>query len=74
MKPDAMRSGIASRLLEHIITEAKAVGFTRLSLETGTAEFFLPARSLYGRFGFVPCEPYADYRPDPSSTFMTKAL
>ncbi|MFF1711915.1 GNAT family N-acetyltransferase [Streptomyces sp. NPDC058268] len=68
------RSGIASQLLEHIITEAKAMGFTRLSLETGAAEFFLPARKLYGKFGFVRCEPFADYRPDPNSTFMTKAL
>ncbi|GAA0274072.1 GNAT family N-acetyltransferase [Streptomyces polychromogenes] len=68
------RSGIASLLLEHIITEAARAGFTRLSLETGTAEFFLPARRLYEKFGFVPCEPFADYRPDPNSTFMTRRL
>ncbi|OZM70268.1 GNAT family N-acetyltransferase [Amycolatopsis antarctica] len=72
--PGRKRSGIASRLLEHIITEARAMGFTRLSLETGTAEFFLPARKLYAKFGFVQCEPFADYRPDPNSTFMTKTL
>lgn len=68
------RSGIASRLLEHILTEAKRMGFTRLSLETGSAEFFLPARKLYERFGFDYCEPFADYRPDPNSMFMTKLL
>jgi putative acetyltransferase len=72
--PARKRSGIASRLLEHILTEAKRMGFTRLSLETGATEFFLPARNLYERFGFGYCEPFADYRPDPNSVFMTRLL
>jgi putative acetyltransferase len=50
------------------------MGFTRLSLETGSAEFFLPARKLYEKFGFIRCEPFADYRADPNSTFMTRKL
>lgn len=68
------RSGIASLLLERIIGEARRMGFTRLSLETGSAEFFLPARRLYEKFGFAPCAPFADYRPDENSVFMTRAL
>lgn len=72
--PARKRGGTASLLLEHIITEARRMGFTRLSLETGAAEFFLPARKLYGKFGFIECGPFADYRPDPNSTFMTKTL
>ncbi|MFI6079458.1 GNAT family N-acetyltransferase [Streptomyces sp. NPDC051217] len=68
------RSGIASLLLEHIVTEATRMGFTRLSLETGADEFFLPARRLYEKFGFGPCEPFANYRPDPKSVFMTRTL
>ncbi|MGI5399253.1 GNAT family N-acetyltransferase [Streptomyces sp. CA-135486] len=72
--PTRKRSGIASLLLEHITTEAKRMGFTRLSLETGAAEFFLPARKLYEKFGFIPCEPFAEYQPDPNSTFMTRML
>ncbi|MBB2741667.1 UNVERIFIED_ORG: putative acetyltransferase [Microbispora rosea subsp. rosea] len=68
------RSGIASLLLEHIIAEAGRMGFTRLSLETGSADFFLPARRLYEKFGFGYCEPFADYRPDPHSVFMTRLL
>ncbi|MFE0036958.1 GNAT family N-acetyltransferase [Streptomyces sp. NPDC059015] len=68
------RSGVATLLLEHIIAEAEHMGFTRLSLETGTAEFFLPARKLYEKFGFIHCEPFANYQPDPHSTFMTKML
>lgn len=72
--PTRKRSGIASLLLEHIITEAKRMGFTRLSLETGAAEFFRPARKLYEKFGFDYCEPFAEYRPDPHTVFMTRAL
>ncbi|GAA0986945.1 GNAT family N-acetyltransferase [Acrocarpospora macrocephala] len=68
------RSGIASLLLEHIITEATRMGFTRLSLETGSDDFFLPARKLYEKFGFDYCEPFADYKLDPYSAFMTRTL
>jgi putative acetyltransferase len=72
--PTRKRSGIASLLLEHIITETKRMGFTRLSLETGATEFFLPARKLYEKFGFDYCGPFADYQPDPYSAFMTRVL
>lgn len=72
--PARQRTGIASRLLEHILAEARRMGFSRLSLETGTAEFFLPARRLYEKFGFAYCGPFADYRPSPHNTFMTRRL
>ncbi|MBO2458544.1 GNAT family N-acetyltransferase [Actinomadura violacea] len=68
------RSGIASRLLGHIIAEAERMGFTRLSLETGSDDFFLPARRLYEKYGFEYCEPFEEYRPDRNSVFMTRAL
>ena len=68
------RSGIASTLLEHILAEATRMGFARISLETGSAEFFRPARSLYEKYGFDYCEPFADYRPDPLSVFLTRTL
>ncbi|MBO0869283.1 MAG: GNAT family N-acetyltransferase, partial [Micromonosporaceae bacterium] len=41
--PTRRRAGIASQLLAYILTEAKRMGYTRLSLETGTDEFFAPA-------------------------------
>ncbi len=71
---DRKRSGIASLLLDHIILEARRMGFGRLSLETGSAAFFLPARRLYEKFGFGYCGPFADYKPDPHSGFMTRTL
>ena len=66
-------TGVASRLLAHILAEAKRKGFSRLSLETGATDPFRPARRLYATFGFEYCGPFADYRPDPLSVFMTKA-
>jgi len=68
---DRQRSGIASRLLEHIIAEARRMGVTRISLETGTDEFFAPARRLYAKFGFTPCPPFGGYEPSEHNTFMT---
>ena len=50
------------------------MGLTRISLGTGSAEFFRPARKLYQKFGFDYCEPFGDYRPDPNSVFMTRTL
>jgi putative acetyltransferase len=72
--PARTRSGIASLLLEHIVAEAKLKGFTRLSLETGTAEFFRPARRLYQKFGFRYWQPFGDYQHSPHNTFMTRLL
>ena len=63
--------GIASRLLCHILNEAKHRGYHRLSLETGSMVFFEPARSLYKKFGFNYCEPFSTYKEDPNSVFMT---
>lgn len=68
------RGGVASALLTHILAEAARMGFTRMSLETGSAEFFAPARSLYQKFGFDYCAPFADYRPDPHSVYLTRRL
>ena len=69
-----LRKGVARELLIHILDAARAEGFERVSLETGSAEPFLPARSLYSSFGFVYCGPFADYVLDPHSVFMTRTL
>ena len=68
------RQGVASRLLEHIITEARKRDYERLSLETGSTAAFEPARILYESFGFRECGPFADYVEDPNSVFMTRTL
>lgn len=69
-----LRKGVAAKLLAHIVAEARSRGYTTLYLETGTAEAFAPARSMYARAGFVDCPPFADYVLDPFSTFMYLSL
>ena len=66
--------GVATLLLEHILDEARRSGFDRLFLETGSQEFFAPARRLYHRHGFIDCPPFAGYVLDPNSVFMTREL
>ena len=66
--------GVALRLLEHVVDEARSRGYRRLSLETGSMEAFAPARALYERYGFMVCAPFAGYRLDPNSVFMTLDL
>ena len=72
--PGHLRKGVASTLLSHVIQEAERHAISRLSLETGSMEYFAPARKLYASFGFIPCEPFGDYKPDPYSVFMTLSL
>lgn len=69
-----LRQGVAARMLGHIIDEARSRGVDRLSLETGSGSAFEPALALYRRHGFEECEPFAGYRPDPFSRFMTRGL
>ena len=68
------RKGVAKQLLQHLLDEAKQRGYTRVSLETGSMDFFMPARALYASFGFKNCSPFSDYIADPNSVFMTKEL
>ena len=69
-----LRQGVGQAVLSQIVTEACSRGLKRLSLETGSAESFAAARSLYLRNGFEICNPFANYKLDPHSVFMTKLL
>jgi putative acetyltransferase len=71
---DYLRKGIAARMLGHIIATARARGLTRLSLETGSGEAFMPAIRLYETHGFVACEPFENYTVDPFSRFFTREI
>lgn len=68
------RKGVASQMLRHLIEEAKRREYRRVSLETGSMEYFEPARRLYASFGFVDCGPFEAYIADPNSVFMAKEL
>jgi putative acetyltransferase len=66
--------GCGRVVLEHLISVARSAGMSRVFLETGSMDEFVPARALYASVGFVECEPFADYQPSRSSTFMTLLL
>ena len=68
------RKGVARAVVAHIVEEARRRSYERLSLETGSMKAFEPAQRLYASFGFVRCGPFGDYREDPNSVFMTRAL
>jgi putative acetyltransferase len=69
-----LRKGVATRVLEHLLSEARRRGYSRLSLETGSMKYFEPAHRLYRKFGFRLCPPFDGYVEDPNSVFMTKEL
>jgi putative acetyltransferase len=66
--------GVARAMLQHILAEARARSYARVSLETGSQPEFLPARRLYESFGFTYCPPFAGYVEDPNSVFMTHPI
>lgn len=73
--PKVLRGrGAARAVLAHIIAEARSRGYQRLSLETGSHAAFEPAQSLYRSVGFASCGPFADYKDDPNSVFMSLEL
>ena len=69
-----LRKGVGQAMLDHLIGHARSLGLSRLSLETGAMDFFIPARALYAKNGFAECPPFGDYQPDPNSVFMTRAI
>lgn len=69
-----LRKGVAEALLAEIILVARERGYQSIYLETGRHEAFLPAVSLYQKYGFEECGPFADYQADPHSRFFVKYL
>ena len=68
------RSGIGEKIIEHLIEEAKKLEISKLSIETGAGDFFIPARKLFSKFGFKKCIPFAHYKEDPNSCYFTLNL
>lgn len=68
------RSGVGSAILRHIMNAARSMGMSRLNLETGSWDYFAPAREFYRKHGFRECPPFGEYVPDRNSVFMTLDL
>ena len=66
--------GHGTIVINHLISEAKKLDIKRLSIETGAGDFFIPARKLFKSCGFEPCEPFAHYKEDINSVYLTKLI
>lgn len=67
--PAARGRGIGTLMLAQLVDEARQRGYRTVHLETGTQDFFAPARRLYEQHGFVECPPFGDYAEDPFSVY-----
>ena len=72
--PDYRGRGAGKAVLVHLLSEARARGYARVSLETGRPDTYIPARRLYESNGFAECPPFGDYRADGFSICMTREL
>ena len=66
--------GNGSKIINHLIEEAKKLNIKRISIETGASNFFTPARKLFDKCGFKPCPPFAHYAEDINSLYLTKLI
>ena len=66
--------GYGIKIINHLIKEAKYLNIYRISIETGAGSFFTPARKLFNKAGFEPCPPFAHYKEDINSLYLTKLL
>ena len=66
--------GNGSKVINHLIDEAKKLNIKRLSLETGAGDFFLSARKLFNKSGFERTKPFSHYKNDINSVYMTMLI
>ena len=68
------KKGFGEKIIFHLIEEAKKLKIKKISIETGSGNFFKSARELFKKFDFEPCEPFAHYTEDPNSCYYTKNI
>ena len=71
---DFRKKGYGFKIINHLIEEVKKLDVKKLSLETGSGDFFLPARKLFQKVGFEKCSPFAHYKEDTNSCYMSLDL
>ena len=71
---DFKGKGNGMKIINHLIEKAKKLNINRISIETGTSNFFIPARKLFNNCGFKPCPPFSHYKEDINSLYFTKHL
>ena len=67
---DFRGKGYGEKIIQHLVEESKKLEIKTIKVETGSGEFFKPARNLFKKCGFKSCEPFAHYKNDPNSCYM----
>ena len=65
------KKGNGIKIIKHLIGEAKKLNIKKISVETGAGKFFKPARELFVLCGFKTCKPFAHYKEDVNSVYMS---
>ncbi len=63
--------GFGTKIINHLINKAKNLNIKKISVETGSGDFFKSARKLFKKCGFSPCKPFAHYKEDPNSRYFS---
>ena len=71
---DFRGKGMGIKIINHLIDVAKTLKIKRISIETGAGEFFIPARKLFKNCGFETCPPFAHYKDDVNSLYLTRLI
>ena len=66
--------GYGTKVIDGLIEKAKKLNIKRISIETGAGTFFKPARKLFQSCEFKPCKPFAHYKDDVNSIYLTKHI
>ena len=71
---DFRKKGYGTKIIQDLINKARKLNIKRLSVETGAGQFFKPARKLFEKCQFKPCKPFAHYKEDKNSIYLTKLI
>ena len=71
---DFRNKGNGIKVITHLIDKARKLNIKRVSIETGAGIFFNSARKLFKKCNFDVCEPFAHYKEDINSIYLTKLI
>jgi putative acetyltransferase len=69
-----LRRGAGARMLLHLLELARARGYTRVCLETGSGPAFEPAIAMYRKHGFAVGPAFGDYVASDFNQFLHLSL
>ena len=65
------KKGYGKKVISVLFEKSKELGVNKISVETGSGEFFRPARRLFKECGCEECEPFGHYVNDSNSCYMS---